>query len=103
MKTTTGGTVIRENVRGWRLPNAAGRVKPRGLSLPEKPLSVQIHRWTLAATVVFLGVFLGGLFYLDALTGYWLGAVMGRLSLGVFLLFLLGCFLGGSRLQEKRR
>ena len=101
MTRISTGTVIRENVRGWRLPNASGCVKPRGQSVP--PASAQIHRWTLVTTLVILGMFLGGLFYLDALTGYWLGAVMGRLSLGVFLLFLCGCLLGGSGAQEKRR
>lgn len=94
----------RPNVRGWRTGAAA--VKAGGsvvLGAPDPVrLRPQVDRWATITTMIVVVVLLAVLSYFDALTGFWLGAVLGRLALGALVLFsIAACVIGASGQEPK--
>ncbi len=102
MREQTMGGAARQNVRGWRLARMPVRPSARPVTKPPVPLSVQVHHWTLVLVCLIVLTFFGGIFYLDHLTGYWLGAVMGRLALVSVLIVVLGACVMGPAAGPKR-
>ncbi len=79
----------------------AANVRFRDLQTNPARMASQVNQWSVVMTIAIVVGLL--VLYFDALTGYWLGAVLGRLVLVGIAVVVMAALLLGKNGPESRR
>lgn len=89
--------IVRSGPSPWK------RSGPHFIGVKDERISSQVNQWSVVMTIAIVVGLLVLMGYFDALTGYWLGAVLGRLVLAGIAVVVLAAVLLRKNGPESRR